>query len=123
MKNKLYFIHLLICLTLSSSSSHLRFLAPESNNFDYSNIKSVYSNQNISESLLESNTADESVIYISDNNSVKLNISSVIKTGDANNLQNSKYYGVNSAILVNNAKPTFIDFNITTNASGSHGLS
>lgn len=76
----------------------------------------MYSNQNISDLELISNTADESVIYVSDNNSIKLNVSSVVKADDASNLQNSKYYGVNSAILVNNAKPGFYHFNITTNA-------
>ena len=96
-------IYLSICLTLSLSSN-LRFLPSETNTYNYSNIKATYTNTNSSNEVLASTTSDESVIYISNNNFIMLNSGIATKRGDASNSENSKYYGVNSAVLINKTK-------------------
>ena len=62
------------------------------------------------------------MIYVSNNNFIRAYSGNSTKTGDASNLENSKYYGVNSAFLVNKAKGQLRNFNITTNAVGSHAV-
>ena len=75
-------IYLSICLTLSLSSN-LRFLPSETNTYNYSNIKAIYTNTNISNEASVSTTSDESVIYISNNNFIMLNSGIATKKGDA----------------------------------------
>ena len=75
-------IYLSICLTLSLSSN-LRFLPSETNTYNYSNIKAIYTNTNISSEASVSTTSDESVIYISNNNFIMLNSGIATKRGDA----------------------------------------
>ena len=96
-------IYLSICLTLSLSSN-LRFLPSETNTYNYSNIKAIYTNTNSSKEASVSTTSDESVIYVSNNNFIMLNSGIATKRGNANNSENSKYYGVNSAVLINKTK-------------------
>ena len=96
-------IYLSICLTLSLSSN-LRFLPSETNTYNYSNIKTIYTNTNSSKEASVSTTSDESVIYVSNNNFIMLNSGIATKRGDASNSENSKYYGVNSAVLINKTK-------------------
>ena len=75
-------IYLSICLTLSLSSN-LRFLPSETNTYNYSNIKAIYTNTNSSKEASVSTTSDESVIYISNNNFIMLNSGIATKRGDA----------------------------------------
>ena len=96
-------IYLSICLTLSLSSN-LRFLPSETNTYNYSNIKAIYTNTNSSKEASVSTTSDESVIYVSNNNFIMLNSGIATKRGDASNSENSKYYGVNSSVLINKTK-------------------
>lgn len=114
-------ILLFTCLTLSLTSN-LRFLESGDNTYDYSKIQATSKNKNISNADLISTKADESIVYISDDNLVSIVDSIANKTGDASNAENSHYYGVNSAVLVNNAKAQFVGFNITSNAIGSNGI-
>ena len=96
-------IYLSICLTLSLSSN-LRFLPSETNTYNYSNIKAIYTNTNSSKEASVSTTSDESVIYVSNNNFIMLNSGIATNRGDTSNSENSKYYGVNSAVLINKTK-------------------
>lgn len=114
-------IYLFACLTLSFTSD-LRFLEYEKNTYDYSNIQSNTINKNISNASLVSTRTDESVIYISENNLVQILFSNLNKTGDASNIENSHYYGVNSAVLINKAIGNFKNFEIDTYAIGSNGI-
>ena len=75
-------IYLSICLTLSLSSN-LRFLPSETNTYNYSNIKAIYTNTNSSKEASVSTTSDESVIYASNNNFIMLNSGIATKRGDA----------------------------------------
>ena len=114
-------IYLSICLTLSLSSN-LRFLPSETNTYNYSNIKATYTNTNSSNEVLASTTSDESVIYVSNNNFIRAYSGNSTKTGDASNLENSKYYGANSSFLVNKAKGQIQNFNISKNAVDTHAV-
>ena len=75
-------IYLSICLTLLLSSN-LRFLPSETNTYNYSNIKAIYTNTNSSKEASVSTTSDESVIYVSNNNFIMLNSGIATKRGDA----------------------------------------
>ena len=75
-------IYLSICLTLSLPSN-LRFLPSETNTYNYSNIKAIYTNTNSSKEASVSTTSDESVIYVSNNNFIMLNSGIATKRGDA----------------------------------------
>ena len=99
-------IYLSICLTLSLSSN-LRFLPSETNTYNYSNIKATYTNTNTSNEVLASTISDESVIYVSNSNYVGEYSGNATKTGDASNLENSKYYRINSAFLLIKLKDKF----------------
>ena len=114
-------IYLFSCLTLSFTFN-LRFLEYEKNTYDYSNIQSNTINENISNASLVSTRTDENVIYISESNLVQILFSNVNKTGDASNIENSHYYGVNSAVLINKAIGNFKNFDIYTYAIGSNGI-
>ena len=78
-------IYLSICLMLSLSSN-LRFLPSETNTYNYSNIKAIYTNTNISNEVLASTTSDESVIYVSNSNYVREYSGNATKIWDASNL-------------------------------------
>ena len=99
-------IYLSICLMLSLSSN-LRFLPSETNTYNYSNITATYTNTNSSNEVLASATSDESVIYVSNNNFIRAYSGNSTKTGDASNLENSKYYRINSAFLLIKLKDKF----------------
>ena len=103
-------------------SSNLRFLPSETNTYDYSNIKATHTNTNSS----KRNFSFHDFWWKCDlwfyNNFIRAYSGNSTKTGDASNLENSKYYGVNSAFLVNKAKGQLRNFNITTNAVGSHAV-
>ena len=62
------------------------------------------------------------MINISNNNFVRIYLGNATKTGDASNLENSKYYGANSSFLVNKAKGQIQNFNISKKVVGSHAV-
>ena len=122
MKNGICLI-LYFFLALEINSNFLRLLAPgsEINTFDYSTINSNITNENITDSEYIATKSDQSVVYI-ENSNILINNSIINKIGASSNLNNSEFYGVNSAIL-NNGGRTKIDLlNITTSSEGSNGV-
>ena len=92
------------------------------NTYDYTNYKAESTNENLSSSTLESTTADQSVVYITDK-SKTISGSTLKKTsGDSSNTEISEFYGVNAAILVQSGEVTITGGTITTNAKGANAL-
>ena len=122
MKNGICFI-LYFVLILEINSNFLRFLAPgnETNTFDYSTIKANVTNGNIINTDIIAKNSDQSVAYITDSNII-INNSRLIKTGASSNLDNSEFYGVNSAILVNGGNAKVDLSNIITSSEGSNAI-
>ena len=120
MKIIFHFIFFLT-LTFLINSNFLRKLA--TSNYDYSNYNSVKTNENIEEgNTLTSTTADQSVVYIteSDKRITKANI--VKESGDSSVIENSEFYGVNAAILVNGGKLAISGGTIETKALGANAI-
>ena len=117
-------VFFLLLLFSATYSKFLRFLQSQtsSNNYDYSNYSAQSTNENLSSKTLESTTKDQSVVYIT-----KLGISitnSNLKksSGDSSNTENSEFYGVNAAILVQGGQATITGGTITTSAKGSNAV-
>lgn len=71
----------------------------------------------------ESNNTDESVILVKDGANALLSDITLTKKGDGNNIENSDFYGINSAILVQKeSTATINNANITTSGKGSNAV-
>ena len=83
---------------------------------------SVTDEQNLS-GTYESSTADESAILVSDGGTATITNSTINKTGDSSNTENSEFYGVNAGVLTKEGSTTTIrNSNITTNAGGANAV-
>ena len=119
MKNGIYFI-LYFVLILEINSNFLRFL-DETNPFDYSTIKANVTNKNLEGGQYTATNSDQSIAYITDSN-ILINGSRLYKSGASSNLNNSEFYGVNSAILVNGGNANVDRSTIITSSEGSNGV-
>ena len=102
---------LLILKGNSSNSSH-----------NYSGYNAVSTNTNLSGETLESTTSDQSVVYIT-SSGITISDSTIKKTsGDSSNTENSEFYGVNAAVLVQGGGVTITGGTITTAAKGANAV-
>ena len=92
MKN-MYILTFLFILILEINSKHLRNLQSSSNNYDYSSYNAVSSNKDLTDQNLSSDVSDQSVVYITDKN-IKITGSTLTKSGNSTNTENSEFYGV-----------------------------
>lgn len=68
-------------------------------------------------------TADESAIKVSDGGNATIENSTITKSGDSTNTENSEFYGVNSGVLTTSNSTTKIkNSNITTSAKGANAV-
>lgn len=78
------------------------------------------------ETLTESYSAtesDESAVLVSGGSTVTIQNATVTKTGDSTNTENSEFYGVNAAVLVQESSTATInDTEITTDAKGANAV-
>lgn len=94
----------------------------ESNTYDYSSYSSVSTNTNLSGDTVTSTTADQSAVYITDTG-ITIQSSTIEKSsGDSSNTENSEFYGVNAAILVQGGGVTITGGTITTAAKGANAI-
>ena len=109
-------------LLLGTNSQFLRFLQSSRNSYDYSSYSCTSINENLSGKTLSSTTSDQSVVYITQSgiNIVNSNLNKA--SGDSSNTENSEFYGVNAAVLVNGGGLTMTDGTITTAAKGSNAI-
>ena len=105
-------------------SKFLRFLQSQSftNSYDYSNYNSKSTNENLSSKTLESTASDESVVYIT-KSGISITNSNLKKTsGDSSKTENSEFYGVNAAVLVQGGELTITGGTIQTSAKGANAV-
>ena len=121
MKDVIYLIFFSL-LIVEINSNFLRFLVPgsENNTFDYSTIKSIVANEYVNNSEYIATESDQSIVYCTEY--ISIWNASIIKTGASSNLNNSKFYGVNSAILNNGGEISIMLTNITTSSEGSNAV-
>ena len=113
MKNGLFLIiySFLLLKANSSNSSH-----------NYSGYSAVSTNTNLSGENLSSSTSDQSVVYIT-TSGITIDSSTIQKvSGDSSNTENSEFYGVNAAILVQGGGVTITGGTITTAAKGANAV-
>ena len=105
-------------------SKFLRFLQSQSftNSYNYSNYNSKSTNENLSSKTLESTASDESVVYIT-KSGISITNSNLKKTsGDSSKTENSEFYGVNAAVLVQGGELTITGGTIQTSAKGANAV-
>ena len=115
----------IICMGILSNginSKFLRSLQSNTNSYDYSSYLATSTNTNLTGQTLSSETQDKSVVYIT-NPGIEI-LGSVLtkKSGDSSNTENSEFYGVNAAVLVQGGGVTISGGTITTKAKGANAL-
>ena len=89
---------------------------------EYSSVKEITSDEDLTGGEYKSANADENVILVS-GAKVALSDITVNKTGDSDGGDNTSFYGTNSAILTKDgASLTIKNATITTNATGANGV-
>ena len=90
--------------------------------YNYSGYKAISTNTNLFEQNLISTTSDQSVVYIT-SSGIKIENSTILKSsGDSSNIENSKLYGVNSAVLVQGGEVSITEGEIETAAKGANAI-
>jgi len=118
-KTTIIFISFLI---LGTNSHFLRFLQSSKNSYDYSSYSYTSINENLSGKTLSSKTSDQSVVYITQSG-ISISDSNLNKeSGDSSKTEDSEFYGVNAAILVNGGGLTMTGGTITTAAKGANAI-
>ena len=120
MKTYLFFI--LSLLFIVTNSQFLRFLQSSKNSYDYSSYTATSVNQNLNAQTLSSTTSDKSVVYITQSGITIQNSSLKKESGDSSKTENSEFYGVNAAVLVNGGGLTMTGGSITTSAKGANAV-
>ena len=109
-------------LLLGINAEFLRFLPTYSNTYDYSSYSATSTDINLSSKTLSSTTADNSVVYIT-KAGITITDSALNKeSGDSSNTENSEFYGVNAAVLVQGGGLTMSGGTISTAATGANAL-
>ena len=90
--------------------------------YNYSGYKAISTNTNLFEQNLISTTSDQSVVYIT-SSGIKIENSTILKSsGDSSNIENSKLYGVNAAVLVQGGEVSITEGEIETAAKGANAI-
>ena len=93
----------------------------EKNPYDYSSYSSISTNENLENSTVTSTSPDQSAVYITEAISIK-NALINKDSGDSTKTENSEFYGVNAAVLVQGGILTMTGGQITTKAKGANAL-
>ena len=118
-KTTIIFISFLI---LGTNSQFLRFLQSSKNSYDYSSYSYTSINENLSGKTLSSKASDQSVVYITQSGISISNSNLNKESGDSSKTENSEFYGVNAAVLVNGGGLTMTGGTITTAAKGANAI-
>ena len=91
--------------------------------YDYTDYKAVEYNKDLKDQTVISSEVDESALYINDTNKVIVENSIIIKeSGDSSKIENSEFFGVNAAILVQGGNFEMIGGEIITSARGGNAI-
>ena len=125
MKNVFLIIFFLI-LEINANFLKLNFIrslqSQSENSYDYSSYVAISTDTNLDGQTLTSSSSDQSVVYIT-KSGITITSSTLQKTsGDSSNTENSEFYGVNAAVLVQGGGVTITDGTITTAAKGGNAV-
>ena len=93
-----------------------------SNTYDYTNYLAVSKNENLLNEEKTSNTSDQSVVYITDSGKTITDSTLSKESGESSNIENSEFFGVNAAVLVQGGGLTISGGTINTKAKGANAL-
>ena len=93
-----------------------------SNTYDYTDYLAVSKNENLSNEEKESTTSDQSVVYITESGKTITDSTLSKESGESSNIENSEFFGVNAAVLVQGGGLTISGGTIKTNARGANAL-
>ena len=110
---------ILLCCFFLISQINLKLT--ERNPYDYSSYKSVSTNENLEDTEITSNDGDQSAVYIIGTNSITNTVINK-NSGDSSKTEDSEFYGVNAAVLVQGGTLTMTGGQITTKAKGANAL-
>ena len=79
-------------------------------------------NENLSSKTLESTLQDQSVVYITKSGISITNSNLKKSSGDSSKTENSEFYGVNAAVLVQGGEATITGGIISTSAKGANAI-
>lgn len=116
---------LLVCALVLSSNALLFNNASSNNTSQISTegVVDVSNSQELSNKTLSSTSSDESAIVVNDGGSLNASALTISKSGDSSNTENSEFYGLNAAVLVQKgSEATIKDTTIKTNASGANAV-
>ena len=94
---------LLVCALVLSSNALLFNNASSSNNTSQittEGVVDVSDSQELSNKTLSTTSSDESAIVVNDGGSLNATGLTISKSGDSSNTENSEFYGLNAAVLV-----------------------
>ena len=94
----------------------------ETNSYDYSSYSATSTNENLSSATKTSTTSGTSAVYIT-SSGITITNSDISKSGDySGSTEDTEFYGVNAAVLVQRGGLTITGGTIKTSAKGGNGL-
>lgn len=116
---------LLVCALVLSSDA-LLFNNTSSNNTSQittEGVVDVSDSQELSNKTLSATSSDESAIVVNDGGSLNATGLTISKSGDSSNTENSEFYGLNAAVLVQKeSEATIKNTTIKTSATGANAI-
>ena len=117
---------ILLAGALVLSSNALLFNNASSNNTSQittEGVVDVSDSQVLSNKTLSATSSDESAIVVNDGGSLNATGLTISKSGDSSNTENSEFYGLNAAVLVQKgSEATIKDTTIKTSATGANAI-
>ena len=117
---------LLVCaLVLSSNALLFNNTTPTNNTSQITTegVVDVSDSQELSNKTLSATSSDESAIVVNDGGSLNATGLTISKSGDSSNTENSEFYGLNAAVLVQKgSEATIKDTTIKTSATGANAI-
>jgi hypothetical protein len=94
----------------------------ETNSYDYSSYSATSTNENLSSATKTSSTSGTSAVYIT-SSGITITNSDISKSGDySGSTEDTEFYGVNAAVLVQGGGLTITGGTISTSAKGGNGV-
>lgn len=118
-------ILLVVALVLSSNALLFNNTTPTNNTSQITTegVVDVSDSQELSNKTLSSTSSDESAIVVNDGGSLNAKGLTISKSGDSSNTENSEFYGLNAAVLVQKgSEATIKDTTIKTSATGANAI-
>ena len=107
----------------NNMNNNFGFGMNNNSNIEYSSVKDINKDEDITSGEYKSTKADENVVSVSGNVKSTLSDITVKKSGDSLGGDTTSFYGTNSAIIAKGgANLTIKNANITTDATGANGV-